>query len=413
MSTTPGLRRIFRSTVLNPVSPDRVDIYQPGYLTVDAGKIENLSMDAPGDDIVLMDDRVIIPGMIDTHVHLPQFGILGLGSGELLEWLQQYTYPEEARFSDAGHATKTAEAFFDALVANGTTTASIYSSIHETATDIAFAIAKAKGVRAFIGKAMMDQNAPAPLLEDTTQSLEASFRLFEKWDSAEGGRLRYVFSPRYAGSCSMELMQEVARFAALSSARIQSHLSENRAEVAWVQSLFPQFPSYTAIYAAAGLLGSRTVMGHCIHLDDTEMSWLAGTHTAVAFCPCSNRRLRSGVMPYARLREKGLTIGLGSDVAGGPTLSMFRQMGEAVNDGVTPATAFYLATMGGAAALGIGNVAGSLDPGKDADFVVLKPGYEAPYDEGENVLSRICYLGDEHLVESVWVRGREVYRKSG
>jgi guanine deaminase len=249
------------------------------------------------------------------------------------------------------------------------------------------------------------------LLETTNESLEASIRLFEKWDGAESGRLRYVFSPRYAGSCSMELMREVAEFAATNNARIQSHLSENRAEVAWVRSLFPEFPSYTAVYAAAGLLGPRTVMGHCVHVDETETSWLAATGTAVAFCPCSNRTLRSGEMPFARLREKGLNIGLATDIAGGPTLSMFRQMDEAVNMGLTPAAAFYHATAGAASALGISREVGSFEPGKEADFVVLSPEYFGTYNQVEDVVSRLCRLGDREMVESVWVRGKEIYRK--
>ena len=410
MSPTPGLRRTFRATVLNPVSPERVDMYRPGYLTLNGPNIENLTLEPPETELVVMDDNIIIPGLIDAHVHLPQLGILGLGAGELLEWLERYTYPEEARFADSSYAMGISESFFDALIANGTTTASIYSSVHEAATDAAFAAAKVKGLRAFIGKAMMDRNAPARLLEDTTESLEASVRLFEKWDGLDHGRLRYVFSPRYAGSCSMTLMEEVAKFATDNDARIQSHLSENRGEVDWVQSLFPEFPSYTAVYAAAGLLGPRSVMGHCIHVDDTEMSWLSGTRTSVAFCPCSNRTLKSGVMPYARLREKGLTIGLGSDIAGGPTLSMFRQMGEALNIGLTASAAFYHATLGGAAALGINSLVGSLDPGKDADFVVLQPKYFGTYNELEHVLSRMCYLGDRDIVESVWVRGKELYK---
>ena len=398
--TTPDLRRTFRATVLNPVSPDRVAVYEPGYLTIAGGVIESLTADAPKGDVIAMDNTTILPGLVDTHVHLAQFGILGVGSGALLEWLRDYTYPEEARFSDVDYAARIAEAFFDALAANGTTTASIYSSIHEPATDAAFAAARAKGIRAFIGKVMMDRNAPAPLLEQTTASIDASMRLFEKWDGADGGRLRYVFSPRFAGSCSMELMHEVGEFAESRSARIQSHLSENAAEVDWVRSLFPEFPSYTAVYAAAGLLGQNTVMGHCIHLDETEFSWLSATHTAVAFCPCSNRALQSGVMPYSRLREKGMRIGMGSDIAGGPTLSMFRQMGDAVKIGLTPEAALYHATLGGAAALGISHVVGSLDPGKDADFVVLRGGRIG--------LSEICKSGEREAVDSVWIRGREI-----
>src|SRR5262245_27135597 len=184
MTTLPAIRRSFKATVLNPVAPDRLDIYSPGFLTISGERIEGLSRQAPSGDIVELQDRLIVPGFVDTHVHLAQYAIMGIGTGELLGWLHHYTYPEEARFQDIAHARSIATAFFQDLIANGTTTASIYVSIHEPATDVAFTIAQQSGIRAFIGKVMMDQNAPPELLEDTASSLAASRRLFEKWDGA-------------------------------------------------------------------------------------------------------------------------------------------------------------------------------------------------------------------------------------
>jgi guanine deaminase len=317
----------------------------------------------------------IVPGFVDTHVHLPQFLNMGIGVGELLSWLTNYTYPEEARFADPRHAADVAGRFFDAIVANGTTTAVIYSSVHEEATDIAFSAAQAKGIRAFIGKVMMDQNVPEALLERTDESIASSLRLFDKWHGAEGGRLRYVFTPRFAATCSMDLMQRVGKIAHEREALIQSHLSENIDEITWVRRLFPDLPSYAAIYDAAGMLNQHSIMAHCIHLSPDEIGLLSRSHTSVAFCPYSNRNLHSGTMPYVTLRDAGLKIGLGTDISGGPSLSMLDQIDQAIDAVlISPAEALYLATLGGAGALGLEDRIGSFQPGKDADFVVLDGG---------------------------------------
>jgi guanine deaminase len=278
--------------------------------------------------------------------------------------------------------------FFDEMIANGTTTAAVYSSIHEHATDIAFRTAQSRGIRAFIGKVMMDRNSPAALQEDTEESIDASVRLFDKWDGAESGRLRYIFSPRFAGSCSMDLMTRVSRIARERNAFVQSHLSENTEEVALVRKLFPEASSYAGVYDSAGLLQERSLMGHCIHLSDDEIEVLASTRTNAVFCPWSNRTLRSGVMPYHKLRQAGVHVAMGTDIAGGPTLSMVQQMEQArATPGLSADEALYLATLAGAAALGMAGEIGSLDPGKDADFVVL----------------------DRGIVSEVYLRGSRVY----
>ena len=378
---------------MNPVALDQVESYAPGYLVISGDKIERLTRqdprpEFPSAEFIDLEKQMIVPGFVDTHVHLPQFAIMGVGAGELLTWLATYTYPEEARFADPAYASKIATQFFDELVANGTTTAAIYSSVHEEATDIAFSAAQKKGIRAFIGKVMMDQNSPAALQEDTRASIAASVRLFEKWDGAESGRLRYIFTPRFAGSCSAELMRRVGDIAQAREAFVQSHLSENMDEVAWVRQLYPDSESYAAVYDAAGLLTERSIMAHSIHLSSDEIALLARRKANVAFCPYSNRTLRSGTMPYHKLRAAGLNIALGTDVAGGPSLSMTEQMREAMAAAqITWPEALYLATMGGAKALGLSGRIGNFEKGKDADFVVL----------------------DQESVQRVYVRGNLVY----
>ena len=397
---------------MNPAAPDRVDFYAPGYLVIEGGTVlrlshENPLPEFPGADFRDLKDKIILPGFVDAHVHLPQFAIMGIGRGELLYWLNTCTYPEEARFADPAYAEKISTAFFNELVANGTTTAAIYCSVHEHATDIAFQAARARGVRAFIGKVMMDRNSPASLLENTEDSVRASARLFEKWDNADGGRLRYVFTPRFAGSCSMPLMQRVGEIARETEAFMQSHLSENEDEVRWIAELFPDLPSYATVYDAAGLLTERTIMAHCIHLSPEEIDLLAKRRTTVAFCPYSNRTLRSGTMPYRTLQNGGLSIALGTDVAGGPSLSMLEQMREAVDaTGMTPKEALHLATLAGASALGLSDRIGSFVPGKDADFVVADAN---AYGTPEDALSTLCLRGRKTSIAEVYVRGNLVY----
>jgi guanine deaminase len=384
---------IFKGIVKNPVTDERVDVFDPGYLVISGPSVEALSASdprtrMPSAQFVDLGKRIIVPGFVDTHVHLPQFAIMGIGDGELLEWLRNYTFPEEARFSNPEYARDISRKFFHSLVANGTTTAVIYSSVHEEATRIAFEAAQTRGIRAFIGKVMMDRNSPDFLLEQTHESIAASQRLFDEWDGADDGRLRYVFTPRFAGSCSMELMQRVGKVARERNAFVQSHLSENLDEIAWVRSLFPALPSYAAVYEAAGILGERSIMAQCIHLSPDEISLLARSRTNVAFCPYSNRTLHSGTMPYRKLRDAGLNVSLATDVAGGPSLSVLDQMEQAMEAaGIPELEALYLATLAGAKALGLGDRIGSFEPGKDADFVVL----------------------DGRVVQEVYVRGKLVY----
>jgi guanine deaminase len=428
MTNIHDIRRteIFKSLIMNPISADCMDVYSPGYLVIHDGCVKRLTHDDPRQEFPAamfhdLDGFAILPGFIDVHVHLPQFAIMGIGGEPLLDWLADYTYPEESRFSDPEYARHISEQFFDALLANGTTCAAVYCSVHEPATEIAFEVAARKGIRAFIGKTMMDQNVPEQIREDTEASVASSSRLHGRWDGANEGRLRYIFSPRFAGSCSMRMMQSVAAIAHQRGAFIQSHLSENRMEVNWIRDLFPESVSYANVYADAGLLGDRTIMGHCIHLTDAEITVLAQTHTRVAFCPHSNRTLRSGTLRYDALQAAGVPIALGTDVAGGPSLSMFRQMGEALNSAnahspcLTPAGAFFLATLAGARALHLEDRIGSLDPGKDADFAVIDYRRTDPlsgrgeYNTPAQILSRLCFKGDTDCVKDVYIRGTKHY----
>jgi len=358
---------------------------------------------------------------VDTHVHLPQYPARGRYGADLLDWLNQVIFPLEASFTP--HAARLlAPKFFRALLANGTTTAAIYCSVQEESTDAVFHAAEESGVRAIIGKVMMDRNSPETLIESTEASLRASHRLCERWHGKAGGRLRYAFSPRFALSCTRELMRDAAVLARETGAHLQTHISENQTEVEQVHQTFPEAETYTDVYASAGLLTSKTVLAHGVYLSDAERALIKNAGSSIAHCPTSNLFLHSGLMPLRETLAQGVPTGLGSDVAGGPTLSLFSVMRSAVysdvarsltacpaGDPITPPTAFYLATLGGAKALGLGDDTGSLEPGKQADFIVVEG---AETSDPSELISQLVFTGEELTIERTYVAGRLCYKKS-
>ncbi len=377
-------------------------------------------------------EAVIIPGLIDIHAHLPQYPVVARVEKALLPWLRRHVFPVEKQFN-AATARTFAPFFFEALARNGTTCAMLYATIHEDSCDAAFAAAERSGMRIILGKVMMDSGSYGglPAEKILPRSLEQSERLCRKWHGRDNGRLEYAFSPRFAVTCTEELMREAGSLARKFDAYIQTHLSENHNEIEMVRSLFPRHPSYTAVYEACGLLGDRTVLGHCIHLGDEEIQLLAESRSAVAHCPTSNLFLNSGIMPLDRLLDAGLRVGLASDVAGGPELDMWRVMRCAIESqkarsfyqtGVrVPAEAeiFHLATLGGARALGKESLLGTLDVGKEADMVVLDLARVLPYGErgnvhsdlsAEEVITLLIYRGGPQAVIETFVRGTSIHR---
>ena len=326
---------------------------------------------------------MILPGLIDVHAHLPQYPAVARTESALLPWLQKHIFPLERDFREP-EAREIADAFFAELLANGTTTAMLYAAIWEDSCESAFAAAEASGARAIIGKVMMDDGTYSELepAEARDISIEQSRRLAEKWHGAAGGRLHYAVSPRFAVTCSAGLMEDAAKLAEETGTYIQTHLSENHDEIAFVKQRFPASRSYTDVYDQAGLLNSKSVLGHCIHLSSEEIDTLARTGSKIAHCPGSNFFLNSGLFPMDTLRAAGIPIGLASDVAGGPELSMFAVMRDAVNmqkarhfqdrsiPMLTPSEALHLATAGGAEVLSRPDL-GRLENGATADLTVV------------------------------------------
>lgn len=378
---------------------------------------------------------VILPGLIDIHAHIPQYLSVARRESELLPWLNRYIFPVEEEFR-GGAVQPFLEAFFRELARNGTSTAMLYSAVWEESTDLAFQVAEKTGNRAIIGKVMMDVDSYGELkAEDGPErSLEETRRLCEKWHGAADGRLEYAVSPRFAVSCSMELMQGAAEIARKHGCYIQTHLSENQGEIDRVAELFPEIHDYAEVYQEAGLLGDKTVLGHCLHLSGREVRELTEANACVAHCPTSNFFLNSGLFPMKRLWDAGLRIGLGSDVAGGPELNMWQVMRSAIEmqkarhffdediPELTPAGAFYLATAGGADALGKSAIIGTLEAGMEADIAVFDlrdalpmkgqftaEGAGASNLNGEEALTLLVYRGMVGSCLETFVRGRSLF----
>jgi guanine deaminase len=371
---------------------------------------------------------LVLPGMVDLHVHLPQLPNAGVGAGlHLLDWLERYIFPLERGFDEAA-AERLAPAAFRAFAAAGTTTAVMYGAVYEPSLDAAFRAAEAHGIRAVIGKVMMDRGSydsrlPADRILET--SLRQSADLCSRWHGRDGGRLRYAFTPRFAVSCSPDMLRESAALAAQAGAYWQTHLSEDHGELLEVARLFPDALDYLDVYDRAGALGPRSLVAHAIHLSEREVARLAESDTAVAHCPASNLFLSSGAMRLARYLAAGIRVGLGSDVSAGPELSIFANMraGAYTQSGLhvladgrgpeplEPLAWLRLATLGGARALGMDAEIGSLEPGKEADMIAVDPRLVAPIegvdsDDPAEIMSRLAFRPHPDMVRLAWVRGR-------
>lgn len=431
-----------RARLISPTSDGGALERPDGLLEVDAGgRISWIG--STGDDgapagwrsqAVDLRPLVLLPGMVDLHAHLPQLPNAGLGAGlDLLTWLDRYIFPLERRFDSEQAAARLAPAAFRAFAAAGTTTVLAYGAVFRASTDGAFRAAEAHGIRAILGRVMMDRltyderTDRATILE---RSVRESEELIAAWHGAAEGRLGYAVTPRFALSCTAEMLRESAALAARTGTWWQSHLAEDPGEMAEVARLFPDARDYVDVYDRAGGLGARTILAHAVHLSERELARLVETDTRVAHCPSSNLFLASGVMPLARYLEAGLGVGLGSDVAGGPDPSIFSVMrvgayvqtvlrvvaGEAIPP-LGPLDWLRMGTLAGAVALGLDDRIGSLEVGKEADLIAVDPRLTVPlrglpYDadsvEAADLMSRLIYRSHPDMVRAAWVRGRRL-----
>ncbi len=356
-----------------------------------------------------MADVLLIPGLVDAHVHLPQYRVRGRFQEALLPWLREHIWPEEARFGERAYREGVTSEFRDGLIAAGTTAALVYGA---PSADTAHAVLRDLAPLCIRGgDVLMDRNSPEDLLRDTEDALETSRQ------HAEGYGERYVLTPRFAPTCSPRLMAGCGSILAVRDVGLQTHLAENLDEVAWVAELHPDRRSYTDVYAHFGLLGPRSVFGHCIHLDDQDLQQLADSGSWVAHCPTSNIALGSGRMPLERHLAAGVNVALATDVGAGPDLSMLDVMRSflEVHEGaaeVSPGQALRLATLAGARAMGEGSQRGVLLPGRAADVVAVRiPGGVGRGESGEAALRRALFAFEgryEEAIAGVWVAGERL-----
>lgn len=359
--------------------------------------------------------RIIAPGFVDMHIHYPQLDVIGSPADGLLPWLENYTFPEEKRFAAQDHSAQAATFFIAELLRNGVTTALAFATSHTESVNALFTEAQKGSLRLMTGKCLMDQNAPNGVRDETEQSLIDTEALIQRWHGVD--RLGYAITPRFVPSCSEAQLRGAGALAAkYPDVWIQSHVAENKDEIAWVKTLYPDARSYLAVYEQFGLLRPRAVYAHCIHIDDADRALMRSTGTAAAISPTSNLFLGSGFFDYEGADRIGFPYGLASDVGGGTSFSPFHTMLAAYYVGregqtkaglsLKPQALWWQHTAGAARALGLEGVVGNLQPGCEADFVVLNPQATpllarktARADNLDELLFALIVLGDDRLVE--------------
>jgi guanine deaminase len=368
-------------------------------------------------------DRFIFPGFVDAHVHFPQMGMIGSWGEKLLNWLDRYTYPEEEKFADPTYAGKWADRFVEAVLANGTTTAGVYSSNHVTATDLLFSAAESRGLRAAIGKTSMDRHAPASLCRDAQLDAQDQTWLFSKWHR-KGRYTSCAINPRFAISCSDSLLRSLGDLKSTwPDLFVQTHFAETTDEIATVRSLFPGSKNYLSVYDQFGLLGPDTLLGHGIHPDRDELQLLTDRQSTIVHCPSSNNFLGSGFCNVPGLMQAGHRVCLGSDIGAGTSFSMLATMREAyyvqkqAGSTIRPEMLLHLATCAGSQSLNRLKADSCFAAGANADFVVLdwrrsnllRQRLENTVSDHERLFATIV-IGDDRIVDSTWVGGKPVWR---
>ena len=412
---------ILKGTFLHTPALGELEIRPNAYLVTDhttvVGLYDTLPPEYEGQPVTDWGDSLIIPAFTDLHIHAPQIINRGIGyDKELLPWLETYTFPAEARFADAAFADRAWKALLNHLWAVGTLRFSAFATIHRAATWRLMELAERSGLRGLIGKVNMDRNAPDSLREDTAASLADTEELICR-SRTELRRTRFILTPRFVPSTTPMLMDGLGVLAERYSLPVQSHLSENRSEVAWVAQLHPDIPTYTQVYADYGLLPrDRTIMAHAIHLSDGEKDLLRDRGIMLAHCPLSNANLSSGIMPLRQNLARGLWCSVASDVAGGHTAAMARSVTATVQTSklnwldhpdqspLPLAEAFYLATRGPGAFFGD---VGAFLPGFDFDALVLRPSpldtlvERTPFER----LEQFLYDGDDRNIAARYCAG--------
>lgn len=406
--------RVLRGRLLcpDPESP-RVERIADGLVEIAAdGRIAAVRPAPPDCEVAeTYPGAVLLPGFVDAHVHYPQTRVIGSASGPLLRWLERTVFPEESRFADLRYAGAVAWEFCEALIRQGTTCAAIFGSSHPGATEVLFGELERRGLRALVGMTLMDRGAPAGLCLEAGAALSACELLVDRWHGRDGGRLRFCVTPRFALSCTPELLRGAGLLAERRGLHVQTHLSENTEELAATAAAFPGARDYLEVYERHGLVGGRSLLAHCIHLSDGEWDRLAAAGGAVAHCPDSNFFLGSGCMRLRSASERAIRVGLGTDVGAGRSFSLRQVIAGAYDASLivgAPAGAeelLWLATRGGARALGLADRIGCLRAGFEADLVALDVPETVP---PEGLFDALAFRRDAGPARAVFVRGAQL-----
>lgn len=409
---------------------DSLRYLDDGILVMEGGRIKARG---PADELLPtlgdtpLDDhsgKLILPGFLDLHIHYPQSRVIAAFGTQLMDWLERYTFPEESRLADPDVAAAMAGFFIDELLANGTTTAVVYGTVHAAATDAFFTASAAAGTRMIAGKSMMDRNAPVWLTDTAKGAYDSVKDLITRWHGR--GRQLYAVTPRFAITSTDEQMEACAALMREhEGVYLQTHLSENDKEIAFVREIYPWAKNYADVYRHFGVMGPRSLFGHSIHIDDSEVAMLAESGSIAVFCPTSNTFLGSGLFDRDRLAAGGVRVALATDVGGGTSYSMLATAGEAYKvlqlrrQTLRPLEAFHMMTRGNATLLGLEHAIGTLDVGSEADAVVLDAratpamAHRMTAVEGdiEQELFVLMIMGDDRSVAATYVAGERFLRR--
>lgn len=419
--------KIYKGDIIFCKNPDKFNIIKNGYIIVKNGKVKKISerLDNEYTQIEINDfsNKLIIPGFVDLHLHAPQYENLGLGyDNELLPWLNTYTFPEEAKFNNNKYAEDVYSRFINALYLNGTTRSVVFSSLHLESTEILIELFLKSGLGAFVGKVNMDRNSPSFLIEDYKTSLKETEYLIKKYNKPEN-LVKPIITPRFIPTCSNELMDGLSKLSEKYNVPVQSHLSENLSEIKWVKELHSDVQSYAEAYNKYKMFGERpTIMAHCIHNTDDEIKLMKEKKIFVAHCPTSNFNLSSGIAPVRKFLNNGVKVGIGTDIAGGHTISMPETIASVIhaskmynvyiNKDFPPLSiseAFYMATKGGGEFFG---KVGSFEEDYEFDALIIDDS-ELNKNQEKSVqerLEKFIYSASKENIIKMFVSGNEIER---
>lgn len=404
--------------------PDAAQYRRSGGVLIENGKIaavdeaDALRAAHPEVDIEDLGDRLILPGFVDAHVHYPQTAMIASWGKRLIDWLNTYTFPEEARFSDPAYADTIASRYLDLALAHGTTAMASFCTIHPASVEAVFTAAQARGMAIVAGKTCMDRNAPDSLRDTAQTAYDDSKALLDRWHGR--GRARYAITPRFTPTSTPDQLAALgALWAEHPDCAMQTHISEQKEEIAWVRQLEPSARDYLHSYEMHGLIGPGAIMGHAIHLEPREIGRMAETGTGVAHCPTSNTFIGSGLCDVAGLMERGIPVGLGTDTGGGSSFSMLRTMAAAYEvaqlrgTALHPSQLLWLASAGSAQVLRLDGQIGRLAPGHVADLIALDlastPAIAQRSARAGDIWEAIfptIMMGDDRAISGVWIAGQ-------